>query len=134
MERARNLTMLISRVLVGVIFILHGLIKVTNLEASIAGFATYGVPLPTLSVWFAFLVEIIGGVAFIIGYATPVVGVLFALVTTGAMVFVHAENGFFAGKNGIEYVLVLAVVSVGIGFNPGTIGVGLSKKREPVRR
>lgn len=127
MDLTRNLTLLISRVVVGAIFVLHGLLKVANLQAAIAGFDKLGIPLPGVSLWFAFLVEIIGGLALMLGLGARVASVLLAAVALGALVFAHAPKGFFAGEGGIEYVLVLAVITPALGFNPGDFRLG--KKR-----
>jgi putative oxidoreductase len=119
MDAIRNLTLLIGRIVVGVTFIEHGRIKLTNLDAAISGFEQLGVLLPTLAVWFAIVVEILGGVAFIAGVGLRVFGVLFAVVSLGALAYVHAEQGFIATEGGYELVMVLAGVSLALGFNGG---------------
>lgn len=119
MELARNLSLLVGRVVVGAVFVLHGLLKVANLNAAVAGFAALGIPLPGPSLWFAFLVEIIGGLALMLGVGTRVASVLLAAVALGALVFAHLPKGFFAGEGGFEYVMVLAAVTPALGFTPG---------------
>nr|WP_254904153.1 DoxX family protein [Streptomonospora nanhaiensis] len=105
-----------------VVFIAHGWQKLTEmgLAGTAAGFGQMGVPLPTVSAWFATFVELVGGAALVLGLATPVAGVLLALNMLGAFVFVHAGNGLFVTENGFELVfalgaaaLVLAAVGAG---------------------
>ncbi|MCC3775006.1 DoxX family protein [Streptomyces sp. UNOB3_S3] len=123
MDRVRDLTLLISRVVVGIAFIAHGRLKVRDVDLTVATFDKLDIPFPTLSAWFAIVVECAGGVAFIVGLALPLVGLLFAVVSLGALVSVHMDKGFYAGEGGYEYVLVLAVVSVGLGFNGGRLSL-----------
>jgi len=72
--------------------------------------------LPEISAWFTALVEIIGGTVFILGLLMPLVSILFALITAGALVFVHAKAGFFV-PNGYEHVLVLGTAALAVGFS-----------------
>ncbi|MBB5803216.1 putative oxidoreductase [Saccharothrix ecbatanensis] len=122
-ESVRDLMMLLARLVIGVTFIAHGLLKVEDVPGAIAGFRAGGIPLPTLSYWFTVIVEFGGGAAMIVGLALPLVGVLFAVVTGGAMVFVHGPQGFYVHEQGYEYVLVLAVVSLALGASGGRIAL-----------
>ncbi|HJQ45098.1 MAG TPA: DoxX family protein [Amycolatopsis sp.] len=110
----RDIAVLLARVAVGVVFIAHGWQKFTEwgLSGTAAAFGQMGVPLPTVSAWFAAVVELAGGAALVVGLAVPVVGVLLALDMVGAFVLVHAGNGVFVGGNGFELVLTLAAVAI----------------------
>ncbi|ONI83731.1 hypothetical protein ALI22I_35330 [Saccharothrix sp. ALI-22-I] len=59
----KDVAALIGRIGVGVVFIAHGWQKVTEwgLDGTATAFAGMGVPLPTLSAWFATIVELAGG-------------------------------------------------------------------------
>lgn len=111
---ARDLALLIARVGLGVVFIAHGWQKlVTNgVDGTAAFFDSVGVPLPTLSAWFATLVELVGGGLLVVGLAVPVAGLLLALDMLGAWLFVHRGNGVFVTDNGWELVLALGVASL----------------------
>ena len=69
-------------------------------------------PLPTVSAWFATLVELGGGAALVLGVVVPVAGVLLAADMLGAFLFVHAGAGIFVAEGGDELVLALGVVSL----------------------
>ena len=56
---------------------------------------------------FVTAVEIIGGLALIIGLLTPVVAVLNMVTLLSALLLVHAQNGVFVADNGFELVLAL---------------------------
>ncbi|MGP4003692.1 DoxX family protein [Streptomyces sp. 8N706] len=120
-ERTRDVLFLIARLVLGVVFFAHGLLKAQNPDASIAGFAAGGIPLPSLSYWFTLCVEFGGGAAMILGLTLPLTGVLLAVVTGGALFFVHGAKGFYVHEGGYEYVLVLAVVSLAVGASGGRL-------------
>ncbi|MEV5765596.1 DoxX family protein [Micromonospora sp. NPDC052213] len=110
----RDVAMLLARIGVGIVFFAHGWQKlVTNgVDGTAAFFDQAGVPLPTLSAWFATGVELLGGAALILGAVVPIAGVLLALDMLGAFIFVHAGNGLFVDKGGYELVLVLGAASL----------------------
>ena len=111
---ARDVALLIARIGLGVIFIAHGWQKlVTNgVEGTAGFFDSVGVPLPTLSAWFATLVELVGGGLLVLGLGVPVVGLLLAVDMVGAWLFVHRGNGVFVTDSGWELVLALGVASL----------------------
>ncbi|TDC37190.1 DoxX family protein [Micromonospora sp. KC213] len=110
----RDVVILLARVGIGIVFFAHGWQKlVTNgIDGTAAFFDQAGVPLPTLSAWFAALVELIGGAALIVGAGLPVVGLLLAVTMAGAFLFVHAGKGLFIDQGGYEYVLTLGAASL----------------------
>ncbi|SFT70525.1 putative oxidoreductase [Actinopolyspora lacussalsi subsp. righensis] len=126
----RDLALLLGRVVLGIVFIVHGLQKLTQwgISGTAESFAGMGIPAPGLSAWFAALVETLGGIALILGVALPLAGVLLAAVMLGALFFVHLSQGF----SGYEYVLVLAAAALTLGFSGGNYSVDrlLRKPRE----
>jgi putative oxidoreductase len=124
MQRLRDLALLIGRLGVGIVFIAHGWQKFTEwgLSGTAASFGQMGVPMPTLSAWFAAIVELGGGVLLVVGLALPVAGVLLAVNMLGALFLVHLSNGLL-GQGGYELVLVLAVAALALGFNGGAFSL-----------
>ncbi|MCC8248748.1 DoxX family protein [Saccharothrix luteola] len=128
----KDVAALIGRIGVGVVFIAHGWQKVAEwgLDGTATAFAGMGVPLPTLSAWFATIVELVGGALLVLGVAMPVVGVLLAVNMLGALILVHLPNGLL-GQGGYELVLVLGVAAIAVGFNGGSLSVArLAKGRK----
>lgn len=111
---ARDLVLLLARVGLGVVFVAHGWQKLfTNgIDGTAAFFSKAGVPVPTVSAWYAALVELVGGIALIAGLGVLFAGVLLAVDMLGAFVFVHVGNGVFAEQNGYELVVALGVASL----------------------
>lgn len=118
----KDVAALIGRLGVGVVFIAHGWQKVAEwgLGNTATAFAGMGVPLPTVSAWFAAIVELAGGALLVLGVATPVVGVLLAVDMLGALLLVHLPNGLL-GQGGYELVLVLGAAALAVGFNGGSL-------------
>ncbi|WP_072807012.1 DoxX family protein [Rhodococcoides yunnanense] len=107
----RDIAALVARIGLGIVFIAHGWQKLnTNgLDATKAGFEGMGVPLPAVSAYFATFVELIGGVALVLGIFTPIVGILLFLDMLGAFLFVHYDLGVFVTEGGYELVVALGV-------------------------
>ncbi|GAA1575256.1 DoxX family protein [Actinomadura kijaniata] len=106
--------LLVGRLALGVIFIAHGWQKLTDTGHSgvTAMFKGLGIPMPSVAALFATWVELLGGVALIVGLLVPVAGVLLALNMLGALWYVHLDKGLFAAEGGYEFVLVLGATAV----------------------
>lgn len=136
MARLRDLAALIGRIGLGIVFIAHGWQKVNDwgLAGTATAFEHMDVPAPTVSAWFAAIVELGGGAALILGLALPVAGVLLAVDMAGAFLFVHAEHGVFVTEGGYELVLALGAGALAVGFNGGAFALDrlLAGRKEKV--
>ncbi len=114
----------ILRLLLGIVFILHGTQKLfgwfggSGLEGFVAWMGTFGVP-----VWLAYVAvacECLGGLSVLLGIV-PELGALMIMGTMiGAIVLVHWPHGFFIQNNGYEYTLTLVLLCVAlIASGPG---------------
>jgi putative oxidoreductase len=119
----KDVTALLGRIAVGVVFLAHGLQKWDMGVGGTTDMVTaMGIPLPALSALFLIVVETVGAVAFIAGAALPLLGVLFAVDMIGALFFVHLDAGL-TGQGGYELVLVLGAAALALGFNGGRFSV-----------
>jgi putative oxidoreductase len=102
------------RVMVGVIFVMHGWQKLSwgfQHVAELLG--SLHIPLPTLAAVVLTLVELLGGIALILGLLTRYVAALLAIDMLVAIITVHAKNGFFAPK-GVEFPLLLLAANINL--------------------
>ncbi|YCK33626.1 DoxX family protein [Actinomadura sp. ATCC 39365] len=104
---------LISRVVLGVIFVAHGWQKWQGgLGAAAGQFREMGVPLPELSAGFAAIVELVGGALLILGLLVRPVALLLLIDMIGAIVFVHAGHGVLSQGGGWELPGALGALSL----------------------
>ena len=90
MKQAQNTFNLIGRLLVAALFLPAGLAKLTGFAGTVGYFASLGIPAPTLAVVATIVVEILGGLALLVGYQTRLVAIVMALFTLAASVVGHA--------------------------------------------
>lgn len=105
----RDISVLIVRLVLGIIFIFHGWDKifVTGVDKTAGFFVSVGIPQAELTVWVVALVELIGGALLILGLLAPAVSIVLIIEMAGALWSVHWGNGLFASNNGSELVLSL---------------------------
>src|ERR1700740_3636544 len=100
------------RLIVGYGFMEHGLTKLTKGPDTFANILqAIGVPAPHLMAWLTVLVEILGGLAVILGAFVALASLPMAAVLLTAMFTVHLRYGFSSIK-------LLAVTSAGAQFVP----------------
>ena len=110
---ARDGALLVARIVLGVVLLAHGLQKLTaGVESTAYDFEGMGIPLASVAAVFAIVVEVLGGVALILGAATAVVGVLVVIDMIGAYLFAHFGLTVFVDDNGWELVGVIAVLAL----------------------
>jgi putative oxidoreductase len=112
--------LLLLRTVFGLFLAYHGLNKVKSGIAGTAGwFASIGMKWPRLQAFTAATTEMVAGVMFAAGFATPVAAAAIIATMTVAIVTVHWRVGFFIflPNGGWEYcasiIAVAAAVSIG---------------------
>jgi putative oxidoreductase len=110
----------ITRVVLGIIMIMHGYPKlfVAGVDRVSMAFATnYGLP-----GWFAYLAvlfEVVGGAALVVGLFTRFFGAALAIEMLIAMFAAHWAKGFGVGAGGYEYVMFLGFVCFYVAIRGG---------------
>ena len=109
-----DLAMTIIRVVVGLAFFVHGWQKVFTFGFGGVGgfFGSLGIPAAGFFAVVVSLLELLGGLALILGLGTRIVGLLLAINMLVALLVVHLPNGFFVSENGYELVLILGAAAL----------------------
>ena len=147
---ARDIAILIGRVILGVVLFAHGWQKlmINGISGTYGQFEKLGIPLAIVSASFASFVEFVGGVLIVLGALTTTVVALDLVVMVGAAGFVHVTHGIFAQNGGWELVGVIVAAELALAaFGPGRLSVDhlvarrhdreradMERRKHPVRR
>jgi putative oxidoreductase len=86
-----NLLILIGRIFLSVLFILSGFTKLTGLAGTAQFFAAVGLPAPMALAVIVGLVELLGGLAILVGFQTRAVALVLAVFTLAATGVAHLD-------------------------------------------
>ncbi|MEZ2330029.1 DoxX family protein [Mesorhizobium sp. RCC_202] len=84
-----SLTILIGRVLLAVIFLLSGFGKLTAISGTAAYFGAMGLPVPTATAVIVGLIELLGGLAVLLGFQTRIAAWVLAIFTIATALVAH---------------------------------------------
>ena len=121
---------LVLRLGVGIVMVAHGMIKLQSGVAGVAGwFASLGIPAAGLLAWVVIVVELIGGVCVILGLATRLWALLFAVVLIVAMLTAKVNAPLLSGREGgagkeLDIALLTAALALAL---LGSGGLSLDK-------
>lgn len=114
--------LVILRVCVSLLLVVHGIARIqlgmVDPFGSFLDAQGFGVGL--VLAWGITVVEVIGGLGLALGKARRFLAGYFALQLFAGIVLVHAQEGWFvvgAGRNGMEYSVLLIVALVLVGFS-----------------
>jgi putative oxidoreductase len=113
------------RIITGIVFTAHGAQKVFvyGFAGITAGFVKMGVPMPAVTAPFIGMLELVAGIALIIGLLTRLAALGLACDMLGAILLVHGAAGFFL-PTGYEFVLMLLTASATLVLGgPGALSV-----------
>lgn len=113
MSNRNQVGSLLLRVVLGIVFLAHGAVKFQSGITNIAGWFD-SIGLPGGLAYIVATIELVGGIALILGIGTRVVSALIGLIMVGAIIKVNFALGFI---DGYAYDLVLLIVAVYLVLN-----------------
>ncbi|MEH7383653.1 DoxX family protein [Bacillus sp. JJ1533] len=113
MENKFELGNLIIRVVLGITFFIHGLVKFQDgIENTVGWFESIG--LPGVLAYGVAVIELVGGIMLVLGLFSRIVSILFAIVMVGAIVKVKLAIGFLGNGQMAGYELDLAFLAMAV--------------------
>ena len=90
---SNSVQILLGRILMSIMFIMSGWSKLMAPAGTAGYFESVGLPLPQVTVWVVIAVELLGGLAILVGFKTRYVAYLLAAFTLAAAFIAHANPG-----------------------------------------
>ncbi|MEK7641780.1 MAG: DoxX family protein [Patescibacteria group bacterium] len=106
----------ILRIGVGVLFLVHGIAKFSDISGTAGFFGMIG--LPAFMAYVIAFIETVGGIALILGVYTRIASVLLAAVMIGAYFSVKLGKPFMGGWE-LDFILFMASVTI-LASGPGS--------------
>ncbi len=126
--------LLFVRLALGIVFVVHGWGKVTNLHQTVAGMSATGIPVPLI--YLDVLAEFGGGLAILFGLLSRIASLGLIVVMLVAIFKVHLQFGFLMNwfgnqkGEGIEYHILVIAMSLLLALTgPGRLAIGDFEKR-----
>lgn len=110
------------RVVLAILMFIHGAARISN--GTVGGFGEFlgaqGFPLGFYLAWTITVFELVGSVLLAVGFYAWIIALVFAAHLTVGIFLVHWKEGWFvvgAGRNGIEYSVLLVASFLAIAFS-----------------
>ncbi|MBC8737748.1 DoxX family protein [Paraburkholderia sp. UCT31] len=88
-ENQKDVVVLVARILLMVLFVMFGWSKLTGFAGTVAYMTSIGAPVPALSAVIAVVMELVVGVALLVGFFTRPLALLLAVYTLGTAIIGH---------------------------------------------
>ena len=90
MKKYENVLNLVGRIAIAALFLPAGINKLLGMEGATGYFTSLGLPAVAVLIWVVIAIEILGGLALILGYHTRLVALGLAIFTVLASIVGHA--------------------------------------------
>ncbi|MGF6703138.1 putative oxidoreductase [Paraburkholderia sp. MM5496-R1] len=88
-ENQKDVVVLVARILLMVLFVMFGWSKLTGFAGTVAYMTSIGAPVPAFSAVIAVVMELVVGVALLVGFFTRPLALLLAVYTLGTAIIGH---------------------------------------------
>ena len=134
MTTLHNTGALTGRILLAALFIPAGISKIVGFEGTVGYIASVGLPLATLAAITAIVVELIAGLALLVGYRIKLAAVILAVFTLVATVLFHnfwampADQAYMQQLMFMKNIAVVGGLLMVAALGGGTWGLGANDK------
>ncbi|TLP75746.1 DoxX family protein [Nesterenkonia sphaerica] len=121
-----NTGLTVLRIVLGFLFTAHGWRKFNEwtIDGTQAAFGEMGIPLAQTTAPMVATLELVGGIALILGLLSRPVAVLLSVIMLTALVMVHLSAGIFVEAGGVELVLLLGAGAAAVALaGPGKLSL-----------
>jgi putative oxidoreductase len=129
MTATKDLAALVGRILLAIVFIPAGFAKIGGFAGTAGYIASKGLPLPEVGAAIAVAVEIVAGIALLLGWKTRWAALALAVFTLVATVFFHAFWAVPPEQHMTQYLMFMKNIGIVGGllalyaFGPGRLSV-----------
>ena len=86
-----SVAILVGRILLAAMFVLAGFAKLTDIAGTAGWFGSIGLPAPTIVAVLVGLLELVGGLAIVVGFQTRIAALALAAFTIAATLIAHVD-------------------------------------------
>ena len=132
MTATKDLAALVGRILLAIVFIPAGFAKIGGFAGTAGYIASKGLPLPEVGAAIAVAVEIVAGIALLLGWKTHWAALALAVFTLVATIFFHAFWAVPPEQHMTQYLMFMKNIGIVGGllalyaFGPGRLSVDKS--------
>ncbi|MCW5654081.1 DoxX family protein [Hydrogenophaga sp.] len=134
MNALQNPLALIGRILLAIVFVPAGFSKIAGFTGTVGYATAMGLPLPSVGVAIALVIELAGGLALLIGLGTRYAALALALFTLVASYYFHAYWALPAEQQMMQQLMFFKNIAITGGllafaaFGPGALSVDARRK------
>jgi putative oxidoreductase len=129
MTATKDLAALVGRILLAIVFVPAGFAKIGGFAGTAGYIASKGLPLPEVGAAIAVAVEIVAGIALLLGWKTRWAALALAVFTLVATIFFHAFWAVPPEQHMTQYLMFMKNIGIVGGllalyaFGPGRLSV-----------
>lgn len=134
MNALQNPLALIGRILLAIVFVPAGFGKIAGFSGSVGYATAMGLPMPTVGVVIALLIELFGGLALLIGLCTRYAALALAVFVLVASYYFHAYWALPAEQQMMQQLMFFKNIAITGGllafaaFGPGAFSFDARRK------